>query len=138
MASPAPDPLADIPPAARAAVAALCDDPAVPVKILVSGGIGTGKSSVLATVRSALRGAGMALLTRPPRDGDDPCAAVVIDDAHLLGDDEPGRPGPCAAGVIDDAALLGDDELGRLLERVGDPGSTVVVATEPLVHRAAL
>ncbi|MGY4654364.1 isoniazid response ATPase/transcriptional regulator IniR [Mycobacterium sp. URHB0021] len=116
MASPAPDPLADIPPAARAAVAALCDDPAVPVKILVSGGIGTGKSSVLATVRSALRGAGMALLTRPPRDGDDPCAAVVIDDAHLLG----------------------DDELGRLLERVGDPGSTVVVATEPLVHRAAL
>ncbi len=116
MTSPAPDPLADIPPAARAVVVALCDDPAAPVKILVSGGIGTGKSSVLATVRSALRAAGMALLTRPPRDGDDPGAAVVIDDAHLLG----------------------DDELGRLLERVGDPGSIVVVATEPLVHRAAL
>jgi DNA-binding CsgD family transcriptional regulator len=116
MASPAPDPFADIPPAARATVAALCDDPTAPVKILVSGGIGTGKSSVLATVRSALRAAGMGLLTRPPRDGDDPGAAVVIDDAHLLG----------------------DDELGRLLERVGDSGSIVVVAAEPLVHRAAL
>ena len=58
----------------------------------------------------------MAVLTRPPRDGDDPGAAVVIDDAHLLD----------------------DDELGRLVERVADPASTVVVAAEPLAHHAAL
>ncbi len=82
----------------------------------MSGGIGTGKSSVLAAIRSALRAAGVAVLTRPPRDGDDPGAAVVIDDAHLL----------------DDA------ELGRLVELVADPASTVVVAAEPLAHHTAL
>ena len=82
----------------------------------MSGGIGTGKSSVLAAIRSALREAGVAVLTRPPRDGDDSAAAVVIDDAHLL----------------DDA------ELGQLGERVADPASTVVVAAEPLAHHPAL
>ena len=78
--------------------------------MLVSGGIGTGKSSVLAVVRAALRTAGLAVMTRAPRAGDDPDAAIVIDDAHLLA----------------------DEELDRLVERVSDPGSTVVVAAEPL------
>src|SRR5262245_33633720 len=115
-ASPASEPLTDIPPAARDAVAALLAAPTVPVKILISGGIGTGKSSVLAAIRSALRAAEVAVLTRPPKKGEDAGVAVVIDDAHLL----------------DDA------ELGRLGELVTDSASTVVVAAEPLAQRAAL
>jgi hypothetical protein len=114
MASPA-KPLTDIPPAARDAVTSLLAAPTVPVKLLVSGGIGTGKSSVLAAIRSALRGAEVAVLTRPPKEGDD-SVAVVIDDAHLL----------------DDA------ELARLGELVADPASTVVIAAEPLAHHPAL
>ena len=116
MARPASEPLTDIPPAARDTVASLLTAPTVPVKVLVSGGIGTGKSSVLAAIRSALRAAGVTVLTRPPRDGDDSAAAFVIDDAHLLD----------------------DTELGRLGERVAEPASTVVVSTEPLVHHPAL
>ena len=116
MAGPAPDALTDVPPAAREAVAALTAAPGEPVKMLVSGGIGTGKSSVLATVRTALRAAGVAVITRAPRAGDDPAAAIVIDDAHLL------------AG----------EELDQLTERVSDPGSTIVVATEPLTQRKEL
>ena len=57
MARPAPEVLTDIPPAARDATAALIAAPTVPVKMLVSGGIGTGKSSMLAVVRAALRAA---------------------------------------------------------------------------------
>ncbi|HET7667407.1 MAG TPA: isoniazid response ATPase/transcriptional regulator IniR [Mycobacterium sp.] len=114
MASRASEPLTNIPPAARDAVASLLAAPDVPVKLLVSGGIGTGKTSVLAAIRSALRAADVTVLTRPPKEGD--AAAVVIDDAHLL----------------DDA------ELGRLRELVADPAATVVVATEPLAHHAAL
>ena len=116
MTRPASDPLTDIPPAARDTVASLLAAPTIPVKVLVSGGIGTGKSSVLAAIRTALREAGGAVLTRPPRDGDDSAAAVVIDDAQLLD----------------------DEELGQLGERVADPASTVVVAAEPLAHHPAL
>src|ERR1700754_3480381 len=116
MARPAPQPLTDVPPAARDAVASLLAAPADPVKLLVSGGIGTGKSSVLAAIRSALRAAEVPVLTRAPRSDDEPGAAVVIDDAHLLD----------------------DDELDRLLGRVADPASTVVVAAEPLAHRPPL
>ena len=60
MPKPAPEPATEIPPPARDAVAALTAAPGEPVKILVSGGIGSGKSSVLAAVRSALRTAGVA------------------------------------------------------------------------------
>ena len=67
MAGPAPVALTDIPPAAREAVSALTAAPAAPVKILVSGGIGTGKSSVLAVVRNALRSADIPVMTRAPR-----------------------------------------------------------------------
>src|SRR5689334_12296329 len=114
MATPAPDPLSDIPPAARDAVAQVLAAPADPVKILVSGGIGTGKSSVLAAIRSALRAADVPVLTRPPKKGD--AAAVVIDDAHLLD----------------------DGELARLGELVADPATIVVAAAEPLAHHPAL
>ncbi len=116
MAKPAPEQATEIPPPARDALAALTAAPGEPVKILVSGGIGSGKSSVLAAVRSALKTAGVPVLTRPPRSGDDAAAAVVIDDAHLLD----------------------DGELEQLADRVADPASTVVVATEPLAHRPAL
>lgn len=116
MPKPAPEPSTEIPPPARDTVAALTAAPRDPVKVLVSGGIGSGKSSLLATVRSVLRTAGVPVLTRPPRGGDDPAAAVVIDDAHLLG----------------------DHELEQLVDRVADPVSTVIVATEPLAHRPAL
>jgi DNA-binding CsgD family transcriptional regulator len=116
MARPAPEPRTDIPPPARDAVATLIAAPTVPVKILVSGGIGTGKSAVLAVVRSTLRAAGVPVLTRPPREGDDPGAAVVIDDAQLLD----------------------DDELAELIEQVADPASTIVVAAEPLAHQPSL
>ncbi len=63
MAGPAPEALTDIPPAAREAVSALTAAPTEPVKILVSGGIGTGKSSVLAMVRTALRAADVPVMT---------------------------------------------------------------------------
>ncbi|MCW2564211.1 MAG: response regulator containing a CheY-like receiver domain and an DNA-binding domain [Mycobacterium sp.] len=116
MATPASDPLTGIPPAAHDMVASVLAAPTAPVKVLVSGGIGTGKSSVLAAVRSALRDAGVAVLTGPPREGDDPAAAFVIDDVHLL----------------DDA------ELGQLCKRVTDPASTIVVAAEPLAHHPPL
>jgi len=115
MATPASDPLTVLPPAARDVVAALQDAPTVPVKILVSGGIGSGKSSVLAAIRSALRAADVAVLTRAPKKVNG-STAVVIDDAHLL----------------DDA------ELARLGELVADPAATVVVAAEPLAHHPAL
>src|SRR5690349_17939186 len=115
MATPASEPLTRVPPGARDAVAAVLAAPSAPVKMLVSGGIGSGKSSVLAAIRAALRGADVAVVTRPPADDDD-SAAVVIDDAHLLD----------------------DMELSRLVERIASPGATVVVAAEPLAHRAAL
>ncbi|MEO3758860.1 isoniazid response ATPase/transcriptional regulator IniR [Mycobacterium sp. B14F4] len=116
MATPAPDSLTDIPPSARDAVATICAAPTEPVKLLVSGGIGTGKSAVLAVVRTALRSAGVAVLTRPPRVDDDPHCAVIIDDAHLLT----------------------DGELDQLADRVADPAATVVVGAQPLAHRPAL
>jgi DNA-binding CsgD family transcriptional regulator len=90
--------------------------PIGPVKVLVSGGIGTGKTSVLAGIRSALRDAGVTVIARPPRAGDPAGAAVVIDDAHLLG----------------------ATDLEQLAELVGDPATTVVIAAEPLAHHPAL
>ncbi|KUI28531.1 helix-turn-helix transcriptional regulator [Mycobacterium sp. IS-1742] len=116
MTSPAPHRQAELPAAARDAVAAVEADPAAPAKILVTGGIGTGKSTVLAAVRTALRAAGRPVLSRSPRPGDPAGAAVVVDDAHLL-----------------DAG-----DLERLTDLVADSASTVVIATQPLAHHAAL
>ncbi|EJZ04382.1 transcriptional regulatory protein, partial [Mycolicibacterium fortuitum subsp. fortuitum DSM 46621 = ATCC 6841 = JCM 6387] len=112
----APDPAPELPPAARSAVDAVLADPAAPVKLLLSGGVGTGKSTVLAEIRGTLREAGRVVLTRAPRSGDAAEAAFVVDDAHLLG----------------------DSEIDCLAEQVADPSATVVVACEPLTHRVPL
>lgn len=112
----APDPAPELPPGARSAVDAVLADPAAPVKLLLSGGVGTGKSTVLAEIRGTLREAGRVVLTRAPRSGDAAEAAFVVDDAHLLG----------------------DSEIDCLAEQVADPSATVVVACEPLTHRVPL
>lgn len=91
---------------------ALADAPTVPVKLLISGGIGTGKTSALADARDALRRSGLTVLTRLHRAGDPSDAALVIDDAHLLS----------------------EPDLLSLVESVNDPRATVVVAAEPQVR----
>jgi DNA-binding NarL/FixJ family response regulator len=116
MTAPAPDHFPELPLTARAVIDAVLAAPITPVKLLVSGGIGTGKSTVLAEVRTALREAGRVVLTRAPRPGDATEAAFVVDDAHLLG----------------------DSEIDCLAEQVADPSATVVVASEPLTHRLPL
>jgi DNA-binding CsgD family transcriptional regulator len=100
----------------HAAVVELTTSPTGPAKMLISGGIGTGKTSLLGEMRAALRAAGVAVIARAPRDGDPAGAAVVVDDAHLLG----------------------GDELEQLVQLVGDPAATLVVAAEPLVHHREL
>ncbi len=100
----------------RGAVEALTANPTEPAKVLVSGGIGTGKTSALTALRSALRAAGVATISRPPGLAGATDVAVVIDDAHLLD----------------------DDDLRRLTALVGEPRTTVVISAEPLAHRAAL
>jgi DNA-binding CsgD family transcriptional regulator len=99
----------EVPPAAREAIQALADASTVPAKLLINGGIGTGKTTVLAAARDTLRRAGLRVLARPPRADDPQDAAFVVDDAHLL-------TGP---------------ELLSLTERAADPSATVVVAAEP-------
>lgn len=116
MTAPAPEPVPELPLAARSAIGAVLANPAAPVKLLLSGGIGTGKSTVLTEIRSALREAGRTVLTRAPRPGDAPEAAFVVDDADQLG----------------------DGEIDCLAEKVADPSATVVVACEPLTHRPSL
>ncbi|MBJ7340197.1 isoniazid response ATPase/transcriptional regulator IniR [Mycolicibacterium sp.] len=101
---------------ASPAVAAWASSPTEPAKVLVSGGVGTGKTLVLNDIRTALRAAGVTVLARAPRDGDPRDAAVVIDDAHLLG----------------------TTDLERLVELVGDQTATMVIATEPRSHEPAL
>ncbi|OCB52998.1 helix-turn-helix transcriptional regulator [Mycobacterium vulneris] len=112
----APDSAPELPLAARSAIDAVLADPSAPIKLLVTGGIGTGKSTVLAEIREALREADRVVLTRAPRPDDAPEAAFVIDDAHLLD----------------------DSEIDRLAEKVADSAATVVVASEPLTHRLPL
>ncbi|CAM4465094.1 Spore germination protein GerE [Mycobacterium basiliense] len=106
----------EVPGAVRDVVEELASTGTTPVKVLIGGGIGTGKTTILAVLRDAARRAGLTVLTHPAADGD-PCdAALVIDDAHLLA----------------------DAELRRLIERVADPQATVVVATEIHEQRSAL
>ncbi len=97
-------------------IPALLQAPADPVRVLITGGMGTGKTTLLGTVRAALREAGVTVLSRVPPDAGPVAGALVIDDAHLLD----------------------DDELARLAERAADADRTVVVAAEPVAHRAAL
>ncbi|WP_179466498.1 isoniazid response ATPase/transcriptional regulator IniR [Mycolicibacterium vinylchloridicum] len=108
-----PIPVQNLSQSARDAVGALGS---APVKLLVTGGIGSGKSTLLAAARDTLRNAGSAVLTRPPAAGDPAAAAVVVDDAHLLT----------------------DNELRLLTELAGEPSSTVVVAVQPRDHNEDL
>ncbi|MBV9641052.1 MAG: isoniazid response ATPase/transcriptional regulator IniR [Mycobacteriaceae bacterium] len=109
-------PSTDVAAPARELIGALAAVPTTAAKILVLGGVGTGKSTVLAAVRAALRSAGVDVWARPPPAGERVGAAVVVDDAHLLS----------------------DAELEALTERVTDPGSTVVAAAEPYQHHGRL
>lgn len=105
-------------PAARDAIAAVDADPRAATKLLVTGGVGTGKTTLLAAVRTGLRSGGRQVLSRPPEAG------TAGDDGYAL--------------VVDDAHLLDDADLDRLIEVVGQPASTVVIATQPLIHRPRL
>ena len=108
--------LTDLPPAAREVVGAVERDPQAATKLLVTGGIGTGKSTVLAALRHSLRTAGRPVLSRPPRPGDSEGAAVLVDDADLLD----------------------GDDIEQLSELVADPDATVVIGAQPLAHHLAL
>ncbi len=108
--------LPEIPPAARGVIGDLANAGAAPVRAMLVGGIGTGKTTLLTTARDCLLHAGIPVLTRPPRDDDPPEAAFLVDDAHLLT----------------------DAELVTLGERVGDARVTVVAAAEAHEQRAPL
>lgn len=96
-------------PGASEAVRAVANAATIPAKVLITGGIGSGKSTVVAAVRDTLRSAGLAVLAHPPRAGDPPEAALVVDDAHLLS----------------------EAELREVAEHAAESGATVVVAAEP-------
>jgi DNA-binding NarL/FixJ family response regulator len=100
------------PPTARTALDALTGDP---VRLLITGGIGTGKSTVLEAVRRSLRESGRTVVSRIPDRGDAD-SAVLIDDAHLL----------------DDASLQ------VLADLTDDPNRSIVVAAETRDHDPAL
>ncbi|OBJ47556.1 isoniazid response ATPase/transcriptional regulator IniR [Mycobacterium sp. 1423905.2] len=106
----------DFPPAARDALRDVANAATVPVKVLFSGGIGTGKTTILSAARDTLRNGGLTVLGQAPRNGDESGAALVVDDLHLLS----------------------DSELLRLTECIADPHATVVAATEAREQRPAL
>lgn len=103
---------AALPASVRIVLAALGSEP---VKLLVVGGIGSGKSTALEAVRRFLRESGVSVVS------------------HVSG-----QPAPGAAVVIDDAHLLPESELRRLTELANDPDRTVVVALEARNHDAGL
>lgn len=106
----------ELPHAARVVIDDLANAASAPVLAVICGGVGTGKSTVLAAARESLRHAGVPVLTRPPRDDDEPEAVLLIDDAHLLT----------------------DEELLKLAERAADRRYTVVIATQAQEQRPAL
>ena len=119
MTSPVPHRPTDLPPASREAVAAVADtaaDPCATTKLLATGGLGTGKTTMLTAVRAAFRASGRPVLSRPLRRDDAENSAIVIDDAHLLD----------------------SHDLDRLTDLVAEPAATVVIATQPLAHYPAL
>lgn len=119
MTSPVSHRPTDVPPASREAVAAIAEtaaDPRAATKLLVTGGIGTGKSTVLAAARASFRAAGRQVLSGPLRLDHTENAVFVVDDAHLLE----------------------DAELDQLTDLVVDPAQTVVIAAQPLAHHPAL
>ncbi|MBX7431895.1 isoniazid response ATPase/transcriptional regulator IniR [Mycobacterium sp. Y57] len=117
MTNAAPHRPTDLPPASREAVAAVEADPRAAVKLLVTGGIGTGKSTVLAALRASLRSSGRRVLSRPPAPESGGADDIV---------------------VVDDAHLLDDPELDRLTELVAIPDASVVIAAQPLAQHGAM
>jgi DNA-binding CsgD family transcriptional regulator len=111
---PGPEPR-EVPPQARELVDAFAADPTATTKVVVAGGMGTGKTATLAAIRAALRAGGVEVLARPTS-----------------------TPRPGAAAVVDDAHLLGDAELQALGGWVDDPSATVVIATQPYQHHGPL
>ena len=109
MADPAASP--SLPPAVRAAVRLMTATPPTPIKLVVTGGLGTGKTFVLNAIRDSLSEAGVPVASRPTGSADS-VVTVVVDDAHQLS----------------------ADELAYLTELAGDPSSTVVVAAQPRDH----
>lgn len=105
--------MTEVPPAARAVVAALTEAPTAPTKILVTGGIGTGKSTVVAALAQVLREAGVPTRTRV-------------------------SPSGTGALIVDDADRLGDEELRRLTALAEDPETTLVIAAQPCTQHAGL
>jgi DNA-binding CsgD family transcriptional regulator len=105
----------EVPPQAREVIDAFAAAPAAGMKLVVVGGVGTGKTATLSAVRAALRAGGVevtARATSTPQAG----VAIVVDDVHRLA----------------------DAELAALADWVNDPTATVVVATPPYQHHAAL
>ncbi|MCV7320590.1 helix-turn-helix transcriptional regulator [Mycolicibacterium confluentis] len=97
-------------------ISALADAPHAPAKIVVTGGVGTGKTTTLAAVREVLRGAGIDVGT-------------AVGTGTRAGDH---------ATVVDDADLLSDAELAALTQLASDPEATLVIACQPREQRAAL
>jgi DNA-binding CsgD family transcriptional regulator len=112
--APSPGPR-EVPPQAHQLVEALASDPTVTTKVVVVGGMGTGKTATLCAIRSALRAGGVEVMARPAS-----------------------APRAAAAAVVDDAHLLADAELQALADWVNDPSATVVIATQPYQHHGAL
>lgn len=113
----------------RAALDAVRDGTAA---LLITGGMGTGKTTLVTAVLAALRDGGQQVLTRAPRDGDDPAATVVVDDAHLL-----------AAAELERLADLAEVSARTLVvaaeARDHDPGlRTLITALEHRGPRLAL
>jgi DNA-binding CsgD family transcriptional regulator len=105
----------EVPPQAHQLVEALASDPTATTKVVVVGGMGTGKTATLCAIRSALRAGGVEVMARPAS-----------------------APPAAAAAVVDDAHLLADAELQALADWVNDPSATVVIATQPYQHHGAL
>lgn len=106
----------EFPRAAQDVLNDLTNAATTPIKAVIVGGIGTGKTTFLAAARDSLRHSGIPVLTRPPRADDPLETAFVVDDAHLLT----------------------DADLISLTERVSDPRTTVVAAAEAHEQRGAL
>lgn len=109
MADPAATP--HPPPAVQTVMGLMTATPPTMMKLLITGGVGTGKTLSVNAIRDALRDAGVPVASRPAQPAE-ASAAVVVDDAHLLS----------------------AEELSRLTELVDDPTSTVVVAAQPRDH----
>jgi DNA-binding CsgD family transcriptional regulator len=101
----------EVPPAARIALDALAAAPGRPAKLLLVGGIGTGKTAALTAAREVLHDAGVTVMTGPP-----------------------GHKTAGTAVVVDDADELSATELAELADYAADPDTTVIAGAQPREH----